>query len=535
MHARLTVVGSTLPSHPRDSCPATLIVHCSVAVRNVLLKNMCDACIGCIVWYLVGFGIAGGGNAFIGTVAGNYALSGIDDTSSSYSAAGYDWCVSPVVAPNHEAPSRERGATRTTLSSVPLCARRISFFFSYTFAAAASTIVSGAVAERCQLGAYIVYTIFITGFVYPVVVHWVWNTDGFMSAFNPNHIIGGVIDFAGSGVVHMTGGVAGLVGAKILGPRLGRFTDMDQSEFEGHSTPLQIIGTFLLWFGWYGFNGGSTLYLHGYGRDMARVAVTTTISAATAGCTGLMIKKFLPAKMGGSGLFEVGHVCNSVLGGLVGITAGCASVSAPGSLAIGFLAAFVYHGASCLMRKMKIDDPLDAFAVHGACGFWGCIAVGLFCTKGYSYAPNSGSDMFTSLGGTDSGAFAGGSKGAILGAELVGLIIEILWVGTLSIFIFGLLKLTGMLRTRRAHKRLRATASPLPSSHAPAFSVCNLPLASAERPPCFVSSAGVSEDVEKAGLDDSKHGGSAYRKSNEVSVAPVTIMKSSVSTSEPAP
>jgi len=171
----------------------------------------------------------------------------------------------------------------------------------------------------------------------------------------------------------------------------------------------------------------------------------------------------------------------------VGITAGCASVSAPGSLAIGFLAAFVYHGASCLMRKMKIDDPLDAFAVHGACGFWGCIAVGLFCTKGYSYAPNSGSDMFTSLGGTDSGAFAGGSKGAILGAELVGLIIEILWVGTLSIFIFGLLKLTGMLR--------------------------------------------VSEDVEKAGLDDSKHGGSAYRKSNEVSVAPVTIMKSSVSTS----
>jgi len=417
-------------------------------VRNVLLKNMCDACIGCIVWYLIGFGIAGGGNAFIGTVAGNYALSGIDDTSSSYSAGGYDW---------------------------------ISFFFSYTFAAAASTIVSGAVAERCQLGAYIVYTIFITGFVYPVVVHWVWNTDGFMSAFNRNHIIGGMIDFAGSGVVHMTGGIAGLVGAKFLGPRLGRFSpDTNQSEFEGHSTPLQIIGTFLLWFGWYGFNGGSTLYLHGYGRDMARVAVTTTISAATSGITGLMIKKWMPAMMGGSGVFDVGHVCNSVLGGLVGITAGCASVSAPGSLVIGFLSAFVYHGGSCLMRKMKIDDPLDAFAVHGACGFWGCVAVGLFCTSGYSYAPNAANDMYTSLGGTDAGAFAGGSKGALLGAELVGLIIEILWVGTLSTFIFGTLKLTGMLR--------------------------------------------VSADIEKAGLDDSKHGGSAYSKSanGSIQVTPAT-------------
>jgi Amt family ammonium transporter len=409
-------------------------------VRNVLLKNALDACVGAIVWYLFGYGISGSGNAFIGTDTANYALSGLDDTdSTTYTSAGYDW---------------------------------ISFFFSFTFAAAASTIVSGAVAERCQLSAYLVYTIFITGFVYPVVVHWVWNGTGFLSAFNADHIVGGVIDFAGSGVVHMTGGVAGMVGAKMLGPRLGRFENPD--EFEGHSTPLQIIGTFLLWFGWYGFNGGSTLYINGYGRDMARVAVTTTLSAAMAGATGLVIKKFLPSKLGGDNSFSVGHTCNSILAGLVGITAGCCSVSAAGSIAIGFLSAFVYHGASCLMRKLKIDDPLDAFAVHGACGFWGCLAVGLFATSSYSYVPNTGNSMYAELGGYDSGAFAGGSKGAVLGGELVGLIIELVWVGLMSAILFGALKAANLLR--------------------------------------------VSKEVEEAGLDSSKHGGNAYQTSGAKSV-----------------
>jgi len=409
-------------------------------VRNVLLKNALDACIGAIVWYLFGYGIATSGNAFIGTTTANYALSGLDDTTTDYSAAGYDW---------------------------------ISFFFSFTFAAAASTIVSGAVAERCQLGAYVFYTVFITGFIYPVVVHWVWDGTGFLSAFNADHIVGGVIDFAGSGVVHMTGGVAGLVGAKFLGPRLGRFESPD--DFDGHSTPLQVIGTFLLWFGWYGFNGGSTLYINGYGRDMARVAVTTTLSAAMSGATGLLVKKWMPAKMGGSGNYDVGHTCNSILAGLVGITAGCASVSAPGSIVIGFLSAFVYHGASCLMRKLKIDDPLDAFAVHGACGFWGCTAVGLFAVQSYSYVPNSSSKMYADIGGYDGGAFTGESKGAVLGAELVALIIEIIWVGGMSSILFGTLKMAGMLR--------------------------------------------VSKEVEEAGLDSSKHGGNAYGRSSPSSTA----------------
>jgi len=407
-------------------------------VRNVLLKNLLDACFGLLIWYLFGFAFSGGEDpdsdtsGFIGNIADNFALSGFDDSASTYSVLGYDW---------------------------------IAFFFSYTFAAAASTIVSGAVAERCQLSAYIIYTCIITGFIYPVVVHWVWSGDGFLSAFNSESILSACIDFAGSGVVHMTGGVAGLVGAAILGPRKGRWED--PSKFDGHSTPLQVVGTFLLWFGWYGFNCGSTLALtpSGYSLLMARVAVTTTMSAAAGGIGAMLIKKFFPPVLGGSGAFEVSFTCNGILGGLVSITAGCPVISPSVSFVTGLIGALVLHGASCLLHKLKIDDPLDAFAVHGACGFWGVFAVGLFTVKEYSYAPNSGSDDYAD-NGYDSGVFTGDGDGRLLGTQIVALLIEILWVGILSAIMFVSLKVTGMLR--------------------------------------------VSAEVEEKGLDDSKHGGQAY-------------------------
>jgi len=399
-------------------------------VRNVLLKNLLDACVGAIIWYLIGFGIAGAsdGNEFLGTEGDDYALSGWKNGTG-----GYAW---------------------------------ISFFFSFTFAAAASTIVSGAVAERCQLPAYIIYTCVITGFIYPVVVHWVWTGTGFLSAFNPDHILGGNIDFAGSGVVHMTGGVAGRVGAAILGPRKGRVED--PSKFEGHSTPLQVIGTFLLWFGWYGFNGGSTLYINTYGSMAGRVCVTTTMAAATGGVTACLIKKFMPPAMGGSGAFDVSFTCNGILGGLVSITAGCPVIGVHASILTGFIGAFILHGASCLLHKLKIDDPLDAFAVHGACGAWGVLAVGLFAMQDYSYAPNTGSDE-SDDGKYDAGIFTGDGKGLLLGTQIVAIIVEMLWVGTMSAIMFFALKVAGLLR--------------------------------------------VSAEVEEKGLDDSKHGGAAYQGS----------------------
>jgi len=342
-------------------------------VKNILLKNLLDACIGAFAWYLLGYGFAydvdDNPNPFIGVGPSHFALSGHKDWDGAENK-GYDW---------------------------------IMWYFQYAFCAAAATIVSGAVAERCQLMAYLVYSFCISGFVYPVVVHWVWDGAGFLSAFNKDHIMSGVIDFAGSGVVHMTGGFAALVGAKILGPRTGRFER--PGDFDGHSTPLQLIGTFLLWFGWYGFNPGSTLVIHGYAHTMARTAVTTTLSAAMGGLTGLLVKRCLPKKLGGSGFYDIGHTCNSLLGALVGITAGCATVHPWAAILIGIIAAFVYHGASCMMRKFHIDDPLDAFAVHGACGMWGVLATGLFTAKEYSYAPHADSDLFKELGGYDAGLF----------------------------------------------------------------------------------------------------------------------------------
>jgi len=409
-------------------------------VKNILLKNLLDACIGAFAWFLLGYGFAydadGPGNPFIGVGKSNFALSGLTDYDGAQNK-GYDW---------------------------------IMWFFQYAFAAAAATIVSGAVAERCQLAAYLIYSFCITGFIYPVVVHWVWDGHGFLSAFNPDHIITGVIDFAGSGVVHMTGGFAALVGAKILGPRLGRFTN--PAAFDGHSTPLQLIGTFLLWFGWYGFNPGSTLLVHDYSHTMARAAVTTTLSAALGGLTGLLIKRLLPPKLGGTGLFDIGHTCNSLLGALVGITAGCATVHPWASILIGIIAAFVYHTASCAMRRLHIDDPLDAFAVHGACGFWGVLAVGLFTAKEYSYAPHPDSKLYNELDGDgnpygyDAGLFMPGTRGLLFATQLVSLIIEIAWVVGLSIPMFGALKLVGIFR--------------------------------------------VPMEEEDMGLDVSKHGGSAY-------------------------
>merc|ERR1719424_1461657 len=242
--------------------------------------------------------------------------------------------------------------------------------------------------------------------------------------------------------------------------------------FEGHSSPLQVIGTFLLWFGWYGFNPGSTLKLHTYSRDMARSAVTTTLSAAVGGVVGLFVKRMLPPAMGGTGIYDLGHTCNSLLGGLVGITAGCVVVEPWAAILIGFVSAFVYHGGSCLSRKLKIDDPLDAFAVHGACGAWGTIAVGIFTLQAYSYAPNSGSDLYADAGAYDGGIFSGKTRGELFGAQVVGVIIEVLWVGTMSTLLFGTLKVTGIFR--------------------------------------------VGMEEEEAGLDTSKHGGSAYANNTTI-------------------
>ena len=185
---------------------------------------------------------------------------------------------------------------------------------------------------------------------------------------------------------------------------------------KGHSSVLQVLGTFILWLGWYGFNPGSTLGITpvGYATAAARSVVTTTLSAATGGLTVVTLDKLL-----GSKTWDVSAVCNGILGGLVSITAGCSTVYPWAAVLIGFLGGFVYFGSSALVLKvLKVDDPLDAFAVHGACGAFGCIMIGFFATKEYAW--------------TDYGVFYGGN-GTLLGVQIAGVVIEILWVTTLSL------------------------------------------------------------------------------------------------------
>lgn len=251
------------------------------------------------------------------------------------------------------------------------------WLFQWAFAATAATIVSGAVAERVSFNAYIVYSIVLTSFIYPVVVHWGWG-GGWASAFAGDDLLFdcGVIDFAGSGVVHMTGGCAALCAAIVVGPRLGRFNeDGTSNTLPQQSAVLQSLGTLILWFGWYGFNGVSTLAIVGLSSVAAKTMVTTTISAAFGAVTTVLLAKM------NVGYWDGGAANNGLLAGLVGITAGCSTCEPEGAMVIGIVSGFVYTGASKLLIMLKIDDVVDAVPVHCFCGAWGVFAASLFATK----------------------------------------------------------------------------------------------------------------------------------------------------------
>lgn len=328
-------------------------------VKNIMLKNLLDACGGAVGFYTVGYGFAyGTGNTFIG--GSNFAV------NEMRNGPGY-----------------------------------IGWFFQFAFAATAATIVAGTVAERCKMAAYLCYSLFLTAFVYPIVVRSIWSSDGFLTAFRDDAFLDiGVIDFAGSGVVHMTGGATALVAAIILGPRRGRFYDEDgnaletPTDFPAHSVALQILGTFILWFGWYGFNPGSALAIANpdSAHTAALCAVTTTLAAASGCVTAMAFDSFMESRVTGETSYDLTMAMNGALGGLVAITAGCSVVYPWAAVIIGIVGGLVYYGFSKFLIKMKIDDAVDAIPVHFANGAWGVIAVGLFADErlqavaGYSTA-----------------------------------------------------------------------------------------------------------------------------------------------------
>lgn len=384
---------------------------CAGSVRakntmNIMLTNVLDAATGGISYYLFGYAFAYGqpSNAFIGKQYFGLQNVGVED--------GYDYS---------------------------------NFLYQWAFAIAAAGITSGSIAERTQFVSYLIYSFFLTGFVYPVVAHWFWSPDGWGSPFNEGNLLfgSGAIDFAGSGVVHMVGGIAGFWGALIEGPRIGRFDHSGRSvALRGHSASLVVLGTFLLWFGWYGFNPGSfNKILVNYGESgdfsgqwsaVARTAVTTTLAGCSAALTTLFGKRML------SGHWNVTDVCNGLLGGLAAITSGCSVVDPWASIVCGVVAAGVLIGLNKLASIFKYDDPLEAAQLHGGCGSWGLVFTGLFAKKAY----------VLEVYGRESrpyGLFMGGG-GKLLAAQLIQILSIAGWVTVLMAPLFLMLKRVGLLR-----------------------------------------------------------------------------------------
>lgn len=338
---------------------------------NILMKNFLTISLGGIVYFVAGYAIMFGdtGGGFIGT--SGFALQGVDD---------------------------------------------IAFFvFQAMFVATCATIISGAVAERTNIMAYLALVVAMTLFIYPVVGHWIWQGDGWLTAL-------GFTDFAGSTVVHLTGAVAALVTAVMVGPRLGKYTNGVVNVIPGHSIPLGALGVFILWLGWFGFNGASTL-----AADPASVpgVIANTFLAASAGVVGTAFYTKLRY-----GYMDGSLTLNGALAGLVSITAGAANLSIVGALVAGFISSFVLvEGVRFIEHKLKADDPVGAVTVHGIVGIWGTLAVGLLDTAG---------------GGL---LYGGGAE--LLGVQAIGVLAVIVWTAATTAISLSIIKLFIPLRVTK--------------------------------------------------------------------------------------
>lgn len=303
------------------------------SVANIMMKNLMDFAAGALAFFAVGFAIAFGG--------------GFEGLGAYIGGGGWFLGDGAFAYGNLTAPT--------------------FFIFQVAFAATAATIVSGAMAERTKFKSYFVYSIFISAVIYPVVVRWQWGGGWLYQLSTPFH------DFAGSTIVHSVGGWAALVGAAVLGPRLGKYgPDGKPRGIPGHNIPFAILGTLILLVGWYGFNPGSWL---GAGPEIGEIALTTTLSAA-AGAVAAMFTIWAKA-----GKPDVAMAANGLLAGLVGVTAGTYAMSAVGAVITGAVSGALVVASVFFFDRIKIDDPVGAISVHGVCGAWGTIAVGLFSAK----------------------------------------------------------------------------------------------------------------------------------------------------------
>jgi Amt family ammonium transporter len=299
------------------------------------------------------------------------------------------------------------------------------FLFQMVFMDTTATIPTGSMAERWNFKSFVVYGFFVGMILYPLYANWVWG-GGWLSTLGKNFGLGhGHVDFAGSSVVHMTGGVAALVGAWLLGPRLGKYgKDGTPNAIPGHHIPMAVVGTFILAFGWFGFNAGSSLS----GTDLRiGVVATNTMLASAAGAFSSMV--YLWVRYGKP---DISMIANGMLAGLVAITAPCAFVTAPSAVLIGVIAGvLVCLSVFFVERTLKIDDPVGAFSVHGLNGAWGVLALGIFADGAYGDGWNGVSGTVKGLLHGDASQFA---------AQLVGTLTNIVYVGSVSLIFFVILK-----------------------------------------------------------------------------------------------
>ena len=339
---------------------------------NIIMKNLMDFCLGTVMFIAIGFSLMMSEDYVLGLI-------GLPNLDIFTNYANFPWSV---------------------------------FIFNLVFCATAATIVSGAMAERTKFSAYLMYSAVISAVVYPIEAGWVWNAQGWLFKL-------GFIDFAGSAVIHTVGGISALIGIMFLGPRIGKYVKDSKTgkvtakAIPGHNLTIGALGVFILWFGWYGFNGAAATTLNGIG-GLASIFVTTTIAPAVASVVTMFFTWIKNGKP------DVSMTLNASLAGLVGITAGCATMDAFGSIMVGIISGIlVVVVVEFLDIKLKLDDPVGAVAVHCANGIWGTIAVGLFAVEG--------------------GLFYGGGTHLLL-VQLIGITCIIIWTSITMTIAFSIIK-----------------------------------------------------------------------------------------------
>lgn len=358
---------------------------------NYLTKSFMDFAIAALSFWAFGFAIMFGGSGFPGMAEGNDIIG-----TSGFFLTGDAYDVNTVML----------------------------WIFQMVFAATAATIVAGAMAERTRIQTYLAYSFIVSALIYPIYGHWVWG-GGWLSTLGLGASEVGAVDFAGSGVVHALGGLVALAGAAVVGPRIGKFNaDGSSNVIPGHSVPYVIAGTFILFFGWFGFNAGSTL-----AATELRISIIAT-NTLLAGAAGAVVALYYTIAR--TGKADVLMACNGTLAGLVGITAPCAFVAPWAAVVIGSIGAVVMIASLYFVeRVLKVDDPVGAVSVHGAAGLWGLLAVGIFADGTYGV----------------SGLIDG--EGMQIVAQLISIVTISVWALVTGFALFMLLKFTMGVRASR--------------------------------------------------------------------------------------